>query len=648
MASQIGIVVCIGKQMDLTASFEIFDTCFVRACGSSGKIFTLLAEEILGDAADDTLTADFSLVRQNGERAARENSSREEVTLEEIYEHCDFSGLTGLPKCDIASAECRIEREQLIPVLSVKREIEKLRSRGCRIMYVSDTYLSEEFVKSLLEENGFWRSGDGLYLSSKLYLSKRTGNLFRYIARNDRIGYSQWRHYGGDASSDVAIPRKLGIKTSKTESGYSRYERKALRFGFGASRSINETAASVSRGVRLSLPDDNRYAFACDLTAPLYVPFVYGIMQDAVARGIGRLFFCARDGYILYRTAMLLKRYCFHSLELSYLYVSRCSLYPAGCDAGSDAVLERQLKEMFRQGGSFCESLAAFFPPEVCSAVLDAVPDLRHEPSAVAGVECMMKSVQVRSLLKEHISQQKNLLIRYFRQEGLADDAVKTAVIDLRGTRRSHGIINRILTENRYRPSFGYYLEVVKNRTLSDGQNLYKAFLQAEGNMSSFKSWFEAAPRVLEDYLSASPHKSTTHYREENDKVVPIFDDASFSRVSEEVCACHLAVMESFVRFWYLCGLHRHNDYCFNLGVELLADFFADPDGFYLTSLEGVAGGFCNNRPEYIVRKRSFAGLWTKNDGWEKGSFSLTLYLWRNRITNQCRKALRIWSSLRG
>ena len=631
--------------MDLIESFDIFDTCFVRACGTSEKIFALLAEEILGNAADDTLTADFCLIRQNGERAARENSSREEVTLEEIYEYCDFSGLTGVPKCDIASAECRIEREQLIPVLSIKRKIEEYRNNGRRIMYVSDTYLSENFVRSLLEDNGFWNSGDRLYISSKVFVTKSTGNLFRHIARSDKIKYSQWHHHGDNVLSDVQIPRKLGIKTTKIEHKYTHYESKALHLGFGISRRVNEIAASVSRGVLLSLPENKRHAFACDLTAPLYVPFVYGIMQDAVARGIGRLFFCSRDGYILYRIALLLKKYCFRSLELSYLYVSRCSLYLAGCNTDNDAVLEQELKDIFKHGGNFCESLVAFVPSGVYSAVLNAVPDLIQEHSVADGVERMMKSEDVRSLLKEYISQQKNLLIRYFCQEGLADNAVKTALVDLRGTRRCHKIINRILTENRYSPAFGYYLEVVKCRAISDKQNHYKAFLQVDGNMTSFGGWFEIASRVLEDYLSASPHKSTTHYGEENDKVGPIFDDASFSSVSQDVFSCHLAVMEPFVHYWYLCGLYKHNDYCFNIGVELMKDFFDDPDGFYLTSLKGVVGGFYNNRPEYIVKKLSFAKLWTKNDGWEKGSFFLTLYLWRNRIKNQCHKAFKIWSA---
>ena len=181
--------------MDIV-SFDIFDTCFVRACGTPEKIFTLLAMEVLGDTADDTVIADFSLIIRKGEQTAREKSCREEVTLEEIYECCDFSGLTALSGCDIAALECKIEREQLIPVFSIRQKIDDYRREGKSIIYISDMYMSEDFIMALLTDNGFWYDGDRLFVSSKEYLSKSTGNLYKYIAENIGIKYSLWLHHG--------------------------------------------------------------------------------------------------------------------------------------------------------------------------------------------------------------------------------------------------------------------------------------------------------------------------------------------------------------------------------------------------------------------------------------------------------------------
>lgn len=624
----------IEKEMDITVSFDLFDTCFVRACGAPNKIFALLARKVLGDAAEDTLLADFCLIRQNGEQAARAQTTREEVTLEEIYAYCDFSGLTHIPNDEIASLECKIEREQLIPVWSIRQKIEKYHRADKSILYISDTYLSEKFIRSLLEDNGFWQEGDKLYVSSKIFLAKSTGNLYKYIAQSNNIQYSCWHHHGDNRLSDVIIPQKLGIKATHTDHIYTCYEQKTRSLGLGINRHINEVLASVSKGVLLSLPEHNRYAVACDLIAPLYVPFVYGIMQDAAEKGIGRLFFSSRDGYILYQIALQLKKYCFQSLELSYLYISRCALYIAGCNTADDSDLENDLQEILKEGDDFCKRLAEFVPFEVYSAILEAMPELKQEHSSKTAVEHMMACEQASSLLKNHISQQKELLIQYFRQEGLANKTVKTAIIDLRGTRKCGKIINDILIKNQYPPSFGYYLEVMRNRCLTDKQNQYMAFLQVDGNLTSFSSYLEIAARVLEDYFSASPHKSTTHYGLEYDKVIPIFNESSFSLESEDVFSCNRTVMESFVKYYYLCALHKHNDYCFKLGIDLLANFFDDPDGYYLSALQHITGGFYHYHPESIVKKCSFTDIWKRHEGWEKGSFFLTLYLWRNRIKN--------------
>ena len=66
-------------------SFDIFDTCFVRACGNPLNLFDLLAYRILGDDSAESIRMDFSLIRVQGEKRARMLSNEEEVSLEDIY-----------------------------------------------------------------------------------------------------------------------------------------------------------------------------------------------------------------------------------------------------------------------------------------------------------------------------------------------------------------------------------------------------------------------------------------------------------------------------------------------------------------------------------------------------------------------------------
>ena len=99
-------------------SFDIFDTCLVRSCRNSTNVFHILANTILGNNCETSQKEDFVLTRINGEKKARNtliNHENEEVTLEEIYDFCDFSLLTKVDKLTILRKEIEVEKEVLLP-----------------------------------------------------------------------------------------------------------------------------------------------------------------------------------------------------------------------------------------------------------------------------------------------------------------------------------------------------------------------------------------------------------------------------------------------------------------------------------------------------------------------------------------------------
>ena len=96
-------------------SFDIFDTCLIRSCGFAHNVFDLLAIRILGENSTESSRADFVNIRISGEETAR-NKKNTEVTLKDIYNVCDFSGLTNITNQEIAQAEMLIEKEVLVGV----------------------------------------------------------------------------------------------------------------------------------------------------------------------------------------------------------------------------------------------------------------------------------------------------------------------------------------------------------------------------------------------------------------------------------------------------------------------------------------------------------------------------------------------------
>ena len=89
----------------------------------------------------------------------------------------------------------------------------------------------------------------------------------------------------------------------------------ALRAGAGSPPS--------GRGVQAGLADAN----VCDyVLSPALNGFVLWVLREALAAGKKRLYFLARDGYLMYRTAEILCRELEIDLECRYLCCSRYSL----------------------------------------------------------------------------------------------------------------------------------------------------------------------------------------------------------------------------------------------------------------------------------------------------------------------------------
>ena len=117
------------------------------------------------------------------------------------------------PSCSFQD-ELDIERDQLLPNSAVAQQVARLRSAGARMIFASDTYFPETFVREQLSRYGLIEAGDALYVSNSTGVAKWTGALFKVILEREAIAPGDLLHYGDDAETDVAVPRRLGIKAT--------------------------------------------------------------------------------------------------------------------------------------------------------------------------------------------------------------------------------------------------------------------------------------------------------------------------------------------------------------------------------------------------------------------------------------------------
>lgn len=304
-----------------TYSFDIFDTCLVRKCGSSQNLFDLLAERVFTIPVSVEEKRLFIAARLE----AADKTWSDKQTLHDIYAAFTYNHPSLLSVEELIKSEIQLEKEILVPVHSVASFIGERRKEGHRIMFISDMYISHSVIKELLLDNGLWVEGDNLYVSCEYGVTKASGKLYKLIKEQKKINYKDWHHYGDNIYSDVNIPKKLGIKSHHVTHTYTPYQLQmqkmpSLYFQWGS------ILAGLTRSISVQTDRVAHTDFALDIVAPLFVSFVFRVMNHAQKHDISSLYFCARDAYLLYRVACKM-RSLFPNIELHYLHISRTALY---------------------------------------------------------------------------------------------------------------------------------------------------------------------------------------------------------------------------------------------------------------------------------------------------------------------------------
>ena len=132
-------------------SFDIFDTCLVRSCGSVDNLLFLLAQDVLSEEADSEKLRDFVRLRKKAEQVAIEKAHNDAITIEEISAEFDPSYYTTMSAEAIMRREMALDVASWMPVADVNEKINQCRQRG-RVIFISDMYFSGAVIRSVLEK----------------------------------------------------------------------------------------------------------------------------------------------------------------------------------------------------------------------------------------------------------------------------------------------------------------------------------------------------------------------------------------------------------------------------------------------------------------------------------------------------------------
>jgi len=524
--------------MEKLYSFDVFDTCLVRTFANPADLFYHLVERILcishGTCALDHKygreeVSELAKARVAAEKRAHEMRTHEDITLADIYAQFIELPAWGISPEEMLREEIRIELETARPVVEILRRVEGLQAAGKRVIYITDMYLPFDVIQQMLENCGYKVPEGSLYVSNKMGLTKRSGNLFKHILGEEGLPASQLLHCGDGIESDFLGARKAGVVGEVINYTHLNRFEKAVLTVPSQKPWIPGRIAGIMRSTRLGFtgPDDlkDTAEIASSVIAPLLTGFVSWVIRDAKKKGLERLYFVARDGQILHKIASALA--IEDGPEVHYLYGSRQAWYlPSAFSVdreelefvllpGQSSAPRHNLKRLNMVPEDVSELLQEYgFPADSW--------DTQLRDNQIEQFWTFIEDPRVSAIIMKNAHDARELAHAYFRQEGLLKDD-KWAIVDVGWTLRTQGSLRKILASAGQPHTLGYYLGITKARfsALSYGQGRAYLLEEAEAEMNSQLMALFQNKGLIDQVFTMADHGSTKGYKLKDGKIVP-------------------------------------------------------------------------------------------------------------------------------
>ena len=307
------------------SSFDIFDTCLVRKCGTPENFFDVFSLRAFNQEPPEWARQEFVATRRLTEQKLWTENPY--YTLQDIWTEMDWTHPFLKSKKELCELEQELEREMLVPVLSMRDKVNECRQNGDKILFISDMYVSSEFLIDVMRMHGFYQDGDALYVSCECNAAKYDGGLFRYVKEEEGLkSFRHWHHYGDNKLGDYKAPKKLGIKYTLIHHEYTPYQKQWKDNDYSLGFKYPSILAGLGRALHYSTEWNTHTDFVLDIIAPFYCSWMYMVLEDAQQKGIKRLYFCARDAYQIHKIAQVMHP-LFPEVGIEYVYMSRKALY---------------------------------------------------------------------------------------------------------------------------------------------------------------------------------------------------------------------------------------------------------------------------------------------------------------------------------
>lgn len=501
-------------------SFDIFDTLILRNIFQPTDIFRILAKF----AKDEFDIDDFFQKRVEGEKKARDKVKNSEADFQEIYD--EVEKLCGCNIEKIKQMELQLEMEFSV-INPYMMEIWKYASEQKKtIIFISDMYLSSDFIKKLLKKNGY--KVEHLYVSNEYRKNKGSKELYELVGQELNCKKTNWLHIGDNEYSDYKQAKEFGINAYHYKNVSTYYE--------------GTKELSISESVLIGIQNNYLYngiqenywnKFGAKNAFPIYFGFAKWLYD--LTKEEDNLFFLARDGYIIKKIYDMFCKMDENTIFTNYIYVSRkvLQLPLLGTMPELDKVI-RQLTDRTELDGEITlrETLykVGIRDMDKAEKYMNAFGFLNLDEIVSPEKLYMAQNliVKLSGEVRKYFSDKRKLLERYFEQEKV-NCWNKLNVMDVGWKGSSQEVIEKILGKD----VIGYYFGTADTLSRNKFCTMY-GWIFDDWNPTTVASEVYRYINMYELLFSA-PHGSTIDYKEENERIIPVLNDnVIFNQVIKE------------------------------------------------------------------------------------------------------------------
>lgn len=520
-------------------SFDVFDTLITRTTATPEGIFALmkdrLREEKDSNGLDEYVIDNFFELRIHSEELSRKAGAGqgiEERSLRDIYEAMSLCGCLSKEQAEYLY---QLEQEtEIANVMAIPENIQRVKelvSQGERVILISDMYLPRDVIYKMLIKADTVFAGIPLYVSSEYGKRKTTGNLYRHVQEREQVCYEDWIHTGDNLFQDIEVPCSLGMEVRLScRREQNRFETSLLeKYGDDSRLQLMIGAALRSEqnpsGERKTLPD-RAYHVGCRYAGPLLYSYAEWLADQAIKKGIKRLYFIARDGYLIKQIVDIILAERAVDIRTCYIYGSRKAWrMPSLSEEHYNLyqlidwshvnrihtlktladILHVPLQELYEYlPGTYAKDRENI---HVCGQELEYIAEKLEQNEA-------FKVYHLQKLEAE-----RRLVQKYLEQEIDTDDD-RFAFVDISGGGLTQGCLQRLMSVRYKKPIRTFFFRI-------DRVNLMENSIT-----NTFIPEF-SENRIIVEMLCRAPHGQTRGYMQNEKKIVPVLENTESKALIE-------------------------------------------------------------------------------------------------------------------